>query len=100
MRTQFVYLSPAEVPALPDGFQLMLNAEERIVTLLGPERIYAQCRFSKGAFRLLFLLLRAPHGANYAELLACLRCSEAVFRRLLTTVSHEDVLTLLAPQIN
>ena len=100
MRTQFVYLSPAEVPALPDGFRLMLNADERIVTLLGPDRIYAQCRLSKGAFRLLFLLLRAPHGANYAELLACLHCSEAVFRRLLTTVSHEDVITILAPQID
>lgn len=100
MRTQFVHLSPVEVPALPDGFRLMLNADERIVTLLGPERIQAQCRFSKGAFRLLFLLLRAPHGANYAELLACLRCSEAVFRRLLTAVSHEDVMTILAPQID
>jgi hypothetical protein len=100
MRTQFVHLSPAEVPALPDGFRLMLNADERIVTLLGPERIHAQCHFSNGAFRLLFLLLRAPHGANYAELLACLRCSEAVFRRLLTTVSYEDAITLLAPQID
>jgi hypothetical protein len=100
MGTHFVHLSPAEVPALPDGFRLMLNADERIVTLLGPERIHAQCRFSNGAFRLLFLLLRAPHGANYAELLACLRCSEGVFRRLLTAVSHEDVITILAPQID
>ncbi len=100
MRTQFVQLNTTDVPALCAGHWLMLNANERIVTLLGPERIYAQCRFSNSAFRLLFLLLRAPHGANYAELLACLRCSDTVFRRLLTTSSHEDVLVILAPQID
>jgi hypothetical protein len=100
MRTQFVQLSSADVPALPIGYCLVLNAHERIITLMGPEHICAQCRVSSSSFRLLFLLLRASHGANYAELLACLRCSETVFRRLLITNSHEDALTILAPQID
>jgi len=99
-KSQFMHLSPAEVAVLPDGHQLMLNVDERIVTQMGPERIYAQCSFPRRAFRLLFLLLRAPYGANYAELLACLLCSETIFRRLLTTTSHEEALTILAPQVD
>jgi hypothetical protein len=100
MRTSFMRFSAAEVPALPSGHQLFLNTHERIATLLEHERIYAQCHLSNSAFRMLFFLLRAPHGANYAELLACLRCSETIFRRLLTTRTYEDTLSILAPQIN
>lgn len=100
MRTPFMHFSTTEVPALPAGHRLLLNPNERIVTLMEHERIYAQCHLSNSAFRMLFLLLRAPHGANYAELLACLRCSETVFRRLLTSRSYEDTLSILAPQIN
>lgn len=100
MPSQFMRLTPAEVPALPAEHWLVLNADERIVTLVGPERISAQCRFSTSAFRLLFFLLRAPYGANYAELLACLRCSETVFRKVFHTSSYEDALILLAPQIH
>lgn len=100
MQTQFVHLSSADVPMLPAGQQLMLNPSERIVTLLGPEHVYAQCRFSSSAFRLLFLLLRAPNGADYAELLAGLNCSEAVFRRLVAATSYEQVLEILAPHID
>lgn len=99
MRQKFVYLSPEDVPALPAGYFLTLNADERIVTLLGHGRVCAQCRFSRSAFRLLFVLLRAPYGADYAELLACLRCSEAVFRKLLMAPSYEQMLEILAPQI-
>jgi hypothetical protein len=99
MRQKFVYLSPEDVPALPSGHFLTLNADERIVTLLGQGRVCAQCHCSRSAFRLLFILLRAPYGADYAELLACLRCSEPVFRKLLTASSYEQVLEMLAPQI-
>jgi hypothetical protein len=99
MRQKFVYLSPEDVPALPAEYFLALNADERIVTLLGHGRVCAQCRFSRSAFRLLFVLLRAPYGADYAELLACLRCSEAVFRKLLMAPSYEQMLEILAPQI-
>jgi hypothetical protein len=99
MRQKFVYLSPEDVPALPVGHFLTLNADERIVTLLGHGRVCAQCRFSRSAFRLLFVLLRAPYGADYAELLACLRCSESAFRKLLTATSYEQMLEMLAPQV-
>jgi hypothetical protein len=100
MHTPFVQFSSADIAALPTGYCLVLHVNERIATLMGPECIRAQCRFPQSAFRLLFLLLRSPHGANYAELLACLRCSEPLFHRLLTTRSHEDLLTILAPQID
>ena len=99
MRAKFVHLSSEEVPVLPKGHSLMLNASEHIVTLLGPGHVCAQCRFSRSAFRLLFLLLKAPHGADYAELLACLCCSDAVFHKLLVAPSYERMRELLAPQI-
>jgi hypothetical protein len=99
MRQKFVYLSPEDVPALPAEHFLALNADERIVTLLGHGRVCAQCRFSRSAFRLLFVLLRAPYGADYAELLACLRCPETLFRKLLTASSYEQMLEMLAPHI-
>jgi hypothetical protein len=99
MRSYFVHFSHEDVPALPAEYHLMLNVNERIVTLLGHENVFAQCRLSKNAFRILFLLLRAPSGANYAELLACLHCSDTIFQRLLSTCSHEDALAILAPQV-
>jgi len=100
MGAQFMRLTTRDVPALPVGHWLVLNPSDRIVTLIGPESISAQCRFSNSAFRLLFLLLRSPYGANYAELLACLRCSETVFRNVFQATSYEDALAILAPQIN
>jgi hypothetical protein len=99
MQVDFVRLSSDEAPVLPRGDSLMLNVNDRIITLLKPGRIYAQCRLSPGAFRLFFLLLRAPRGADYAELLACLHCSEAVFDKLLMASSYERILEVLAPQI-
>jgi len=96
---KFVSFSAEEVPALLPGHCLLLNVEERIVTMLDAGHICAQGRFSRSAFRLLGLLLRSPGGAEYAELLACLSCSEPVFRKLLETASHEQVLALLAPQV-
>src|SRR5579859_5395089 len=100
MQANFVHLSHDEVPALPTGYTLMLNIDERIVTLLAAGHIVAQCRCSPSAFRLLFFLLRAPLGADYAELLACLRCSDLVFRKVFSLTSHEQILATLAPQID
>jgi hypothetical protein len=100
MQAGFVHLSHDDVPVLPIGYALTLNIDERIVTLLGAGRIRAQCRCSPSAFRLLFFLLRAPHGADYAELLACLRCSDSVFRKAFTSSSYEQILATLAPQVD
>jgi hypothetical protein len=99
MQAKFVHLSPEEVPALPKNHYLMLNVNERIVTLLGPEHVCAQCRFPRSAFRILFFLLKAPCGADYAELLACLCCSDTVFYKLLAATSYERLCEILAPQI-
>jgi hypothetical protein len=98
MQRKFVQFSCGEVPALPAEHSLTLNIDERIVTLLGPGHICAQSQFPRGAFRLLCLLLRAPYGADYAELLACLSCPETVFRRVVNASSHEQALAFLAPQ--
>lgn len=99
MGNKFVQLSQEDVPALPSGYHIMLNVEERIVTLIYQGRVCAQSRFSRSAFRLLCLLLRSPEGANYAELLACLRCSESTFRSLLAAPSHEQALATLGSQV-
>jgi hypothetical protein len=100
MQKKFVSFSAEEVPALSADHYLLLNIEERIVTMLGPGHICAQTRFTESAFRLFGLLLRAPQGAEYAELLACLSCPETVFRKLLLAGSHEQALALLAPQVD
>ncbi len=100
MQKKFVSFSVEEVPALSADHRLLLNIEERIVTLLGPGHICAQTRFTESAFRLFSLLLRTPEGAEYAELLACLSCPDTVFRKLLLASSHEQALALLAPQVD
>ena len=99
MKTKFVSLSPEEAPILPTGHHLVLNIDERIVTLLVLGQISAQSQFSRNAFRLLFLLLNAPYGAGYAELLACLHCSESIFKKLLGASSYEQMVEILAPQV-
>ena|SRR6266700_5073495 len=99
MQVDFVHLSSDDAHVLSRGEYLMLNAKDRIITLLKPGRIGAQCKLSRSAFRLFFLLLRAPGGADYAEILACLNCSEAVFSKLLAASSYERILEILAPQI-
>jgi hypothetical protein len=99
MSEKFVRLSCEDLPLLPVGYYLTLNMDEHIVTLLGPGHVYAQGRFSRSAFRIFCLLLKSPNGAEYAELLACLRCSEAFFRKLLASTSHEQMLELLAPHV-
>ncbi|GHO42783.1 hypothetical protein KSX_09460 [Ktedonospora formicarum] len=76
----------------------MLNADEYLVTLFSATRVHAQARFPRNAFRLLFLLLMVPYGASYAELLACLHCSEPVFHQMLIVSSREEVFSILAPQ--
>src|SRR5215472_6457923 len=98
MRTRYIHFSSKDVPILPAEHSLLLNVEECIVTLLGKGQVCAQCRFPRSAFRLL-LLLKAPYGADYVELLACLRCSEVVFRKLVLASSYEQIGTILAPQI-
>ncbi|HLZ56960.1 MAG TPA: hypothetical protein VKR06_08435 [Ktedonosporobacter sp.] len=100
MQANFIQFSYEDVTVLPGGCSLLLNIDERIVTLLGAGGIQAQCRCSPSAFRLLFFLLQAPHGADYAELLACLRCSESVFRKLFASSSREQILATLAPQVD
>ena len=95
MKTKFVSLSSEEAPILPTGHHLILNIDERIVTLLVLGQISAQSQFSRNAFRLLFLLLNSPYGAGYAELLACLHCSESVFTRLLGASSYEQMVKYL-----
>ena len=99
MRMRYIHLSSKDVPILPAEHSLLLNVEERIVTLLGQGQVCAQCRFPRSAFRLLVLLLKAPYGADYVELLACLRCSEVVFRKLVLATSYEQIGAILAPQI-
>jgi hypothetical protein len=99
MQADLRQFSYKEVPALPQGYSLVLNIEEYIVTLLAFDKIRAQCRCSPAAFRILFILARAPYGANYAELLACLCCSEGVFHKVWATSSHEEALALLAPLV-
>jgi hypothetical protein len=100
MRVNFVQFSHQDVSVLPIGYSLTLNIDERIVTLLKDGHIQAQCRCSPSAFRLLFLLLQAPYGASYAELLAGLRCSESVFRQIFFSTSRQQILTTLAPLVD
>jgi hypothetical protein len=96
---KFVSFTAEEVPALAPEHCLLLNVEERIVTMLNAGHVCAQGRFSRSAFRLLGLLLRSPCGAEYVELLACLSCTEAVFRKMLMAASREQAHALLAPQV-
>nr|BBH87498.1 hypothetical protein KTC_22490 [Thermosporothrix sp. COM3] len=97
MSGAFLHFTAQETLALPAGHILMLNTEERIVTLFHAEYVRAQCRLTYSAMRLLFLLLLAPNGADYAELLACLHSKE---RGLFTATSLTELRERLAPQIH
>jgi hypothetical protein len=94
---RFLSITWRESPLLPFNHTLVLNTEERIITLIHAGQVAAQCRCSQNAFRLFFLLLHSPLGADYVELLACLHCPESVFRKLLAASPSGQMFTLLAP---
>ncbi len=89
---QLLHLGAEAIPVIAPGHLLVLHLGEQIVTLLAqaPQaRILAQSHFPNSAFRALLLLLRSPHGATYAQLLASLHCSEDVLHQLVSTpVGH------------
>jgi hypothetical protein len=93
---------PAETTrCLPPGTTLVLNADQRIVTLTEDgRRIRAQCRLSLGSFRLLTLLIKSPEGSHYAEMFACLHCPDIVFEQVWREESVEQVRTILLPYTN
>jgi hypothetical protein len=82
MSDTLLHFSAEENPILTTNSSLALNVERCIVTLVGDRCVLAQSQFSRGAFRLLILLLKSPAGCSYAELFACLFCPEAVFQRI------------------
>lgn len=82
MSDTLLHFTAEENPILTTNSSLALNVERCIVTLVGDRCVLAQSQFSRGAFRLLVLLLKSPAGCSYAELFACLFCPEAVFQRV------------------
>lgn len=96
MSDTLMHIRARENPVLESGTCLVLNVERRLVTLVGDQCVLAQSQFSRGAFRLLVLLVKFHDGCYYAELFACLFCPETVFQRVLRA-SEEDASKLLAP---
>ncbi len=82
---RLIHLSPQMVRPIPPGHHLVINLEEQIVTQVAIKtaHITAQGRFPQSAFRALVILLKSPHVASYAELLAGLHCPAPLLGRLL-----------------
>jgi hypothetical protein len=82
---RLVHLSAEMVRVIPPGHHLVINLEERIVTqvAISTAHITAQGRFPPSAFRALVILLKSPHIASYADLLAGLQCEASLLGRLL-----------------
>jgi len=90
---KLIHLTTDDLRIIPPGQRLVLNLEEHIVTLFWPEteKILAQGRFPPAAFGSLVVLLKAPRGASYAELLAGLHCSGEILRQILAARTIDDV---------
>ncbi len=98
MSNLLLHFSAEDLSILTQGSNLVLNADERIVTLVADQRVLAQSQISRGSFRLLVLLLKSPIGCYYPELFACLYCPDAIFQRVLKAPA-DQVAKILDPYI-